>query len=238
MAHKVLTNGKIWLAQYDLSADVNALACEYTAAAVDDTNFGDTSEVLLGGVRSTVIEASGRWDQANADTALFNRVGTTDVPVSFALDDGAEGEVGYSLRALEASYSPRGEHGELFGFDATARGTDELVRGTVMLNATKTVAGTSTARELGAVSASQKVYAALHVISASGTSPTLDVVVRSDAASDMATPVSQITFTQATGATSEFLSAAGAITDTWWDISFTIGGTSPSFAFVVVVGIK
>jgi hypothetical protein len=93
--------------------------------------------------------------------------------------------------------------------------------------------------ELGAVAAGQRVYAALHVIDpVSGTSPTLDVTLKSAALVGFGSPTTRLTFTQATEPTSELLSAAGAITDEFWRVDFSIGGTdTPTFPFIVVVGI-
>jgi hypothetical protein len=42
---------------------------------------------------------------------------------------------------------------------------------------------------------------------------------------------------QATGATSQWLPLSGAITDDWWRITATVGGTTPSFRFAVILGI-
>jgi hypothetical protein len=55
----------------------------------------------------------------------------------------------------------------------------------------------------------------------------------------MSSPTTRVTFSQATGRTSQWATpVAGAITDDWWDISWTIGGTGgPDFTFVAVVGI-
>jgi hypothetical protein len=72
-----------------------------------------------------------------------------------------------------------------------------------------------------------------------GTSPTLDVIVQSDDASGFPSATNRITFTQATGFTAEYATpVAGAITDDWWRVNFTIGGTaSPNFTFICVIGI-
>ena len=53
----------------------------------------------------------------------------------------------------------------------------------------------------------------------------------------MSTPTNdrEITFAQATGLTSEWLSVVGPITDDWWRVDFTFVGTSATF--VCVVGI-
>lgn len=242
MAHKVLTDAKIWLAEYDLSGDMNAVAIDYGVNVVDDTMFGDTTEVGLGGVRQVALEASGHVEEASSGSgdALFTKLGATDIPLSVSPDGQTAGEVAYTFKALEASYNPNGEHGEAFAFTVSATGAGELVRGTIMVSPASaiTATGNSTARQLGAVAADEKVYAALHVIAASGTTPTLDVVVQSDDAQAFTTATGRITFTQATGVTSEWLSADGAITDDWWRISYTLGGTNPSFTFLVVTGIK
>ena len=82
------------------------------------------------------------------------------------------------------------------------------------------------------------MFAALHVLSASGTSPTLDVVLQSDDNSGFSSAVSRITFTQATGITSQWSTLAGAQTDDYWRASYTIGGSAtPTFTFALVIGI-
>jgi hypothetical protein len=103
----------------------------------------------------------------------------------------------------------------------------------------RTVTGNGTARQLGLVGATQKLYASLHVVDAS-VADTLDVKIQSDDASGMGTPTDRITFTQATAVGAQYATpVSGPIaTDTWWRVSYTIGGTSPSFKFAVVVGIQ
>jgi hypothetical protein len=62
--------------------------------------------------------------------------------------------------------------------------------------------------------------------------------VESDDNGSMTSATTQITFPQKTFVTSEWLSAAGAITDDYWRVGYTIGGSTPSFNFAVVVGIR
>jgi hypothetical protein len=50
----------------------------------------------------------------------------------------------------------------------------------------------------------------------------------------MASPTDKITFAQHTDTGSEFKSAAGPITDSWWRVKVTVVGTATIF---VVVGI-
>jgi len=114
-----------------------------------------------------------------------------------------------------------------------------IVRGVVLHPATaRTTSGTGTITYVGDVSSGQKAYAALHVIAASGSSPTLDVAVQSDGDSSFGSPTDRITFSQASAVGAEWKSASGAISDSYWRVSYTIGGSSPSFTFVVVFGIR
>jgi len=53
----------------------------------------------------------------------------------------------------------------------------------------------------------------------------------------MTSATSRMVFAQATGITSEWLPLAGAITDDYWRLAVTVGGTTPSFNYVVVLGI-
>ena len=59
--------------------------------------------------------------------------------------------------------------------------------------------------------------------------------MQSDDNSGFTSATNRITFTQATGVTSELLSVAGAITDDYWRLSYTIVGGS--FTFAVALGI-
>jgi hypothetical protein len=97
--------------------------------------------------------------------------------------------------------------------------------------------GTGFKVNIVSLSPAGKVYGLLHVFSATPGPDTLDVVVQSDSANTFLSPTDVITFAQKTAAGHEWKEAAGPITDTWWRISYTIGGGSPSFTFAVAIGI-
>jgi len=64
-------------------------------------------------------------------------------------------------------------------------------------------------------------------------------VVQSDDAQAFLSPTDRITFAQATAIGAQWATpVSGAITDDWWRLSYTIGGTNPSFMVIVVVGIQ
>lgn len=239
MATQVLTNAKVYVAQFNLSGDLKATRIDYGAEPQDETVFGDDTRSMRGGLKTVQLSHEGLWSggTGNVDDVLWSRIGTADVPVTVSPDGGDAGEVAYLLNAIHAKYEPQASLGELFRFSVTANATGSLVRGTVMRNATETSSANGTGFQVGAVSATQRIYGALHVITASA-SDTLDVIVESDSGDNwIGSETTRLTFTQATAATSEWKSAAGAITDTWWRAKWTIAGASTSFTFVISIGI-
>lgn len=241
MAVQIIRAQKVWLAQFDVSGDLRGLAINDGVELAEATALGDTGRRRRAGLFAPALHLEGFWNGgANAiDDVLFARVGVEDAPLSIGAETGADGEIAYMLRLLVGEYVPGAPIGEMFGFSVSAHGSsgERLVRGTILHNATRTATVNGTGRQLGTVSATQKIYAALHVTAASGTTPTLDVTVQSDDNSAFTTPTARITFAQAVASTSEWKSAAGAITDDWWRIVATIGGTGPSFTFIATVGI-
>ena len=242
MAEFVLTQCKLFLAQYDLSGQMNALAMEYSADVPDATTFGNTSHVrAAGGLKTWSANHEGLWEAGVdlIDDALFNIMGLNDKLMTVGPTDGLEGSPSLFGLTVESEYSPGAAVGDLFSFNVSAESSSALVNGTIMYNAAIGASGNGTSRQLGAVGATEKLYMGMHVIAASGGSPTLDVTVESDDNSGMTTPTTRGTFDQAIATTSQWLDPVdGAITDDWWRIDFVIGGAGPSFTFVVSLGIQ
>lgn len=248
MAIQTLTNLKTWLDGYDVSGDLNEATVDDGADMKDASVFGLDTHRMQPGLKTAKLGLKGFWqadDSASPqliDKTLFTRVAVANSVVSLSPAGGAEGDVGFSLRALLGQYAPGAKVGDLFAFtvSAEASGGSGLVRGTVMHNAARTATGTGTIRQLGAVSATQKVYAALHVLAVAGTTPTLVVKVQSAALVGFGSPTDEITFASANAIGSQWATPlAGAITDAFWRLSWTITGSAgQSFTFVVVVGIQ
>jgi hypothetical protein len=93
----------------------------------------------------------------------------------------------------------------------------------------KVATGTGLATNNGASTASGGA-GYFHVTAKSGTSPTLDVKIQDSA--DDTTYADLLTFTQATGLTGERKTVSGTV-DQYLKIAYTIGGTDPSFTFMV-----
>ena len=243
MATQVLSDARIYVGEHDLSGDHSAVSLDYSAEMLDDTVFGDTTRSKKGGLKVVGLSGEGLWSGGAdlVDDALFANIAVADVPVTVVPGGETLANACYLFRANSGSYEFGGAVGEMLRFSVSAEGSGGtgLARGELMHVGSETATGTKAAKvNLGALTAAQTMYAAVHVISVSGTSPTLDVVVRSDANASAGGETTRIAFTQATAITSEWKSYAGAQTDAYWDIGWTIGGTgSPTFEFIVSVGI-
>ena len=241
MGTLVWKNCKIYWHEFDLSAVHNELALSHSTEALDDTAFGDSWRTRVAGLKDWEVTASGWWEAGagEPDTELFADAGVADRILTLS-PTGSDGHPAYFSKAVLGIYNPMGQSvGELHRFTFSAYAEQDMYRGTIIFPMdTKSSSDVGTARQVGAVAAGQTVYGVLHCVSASA-GDTLDVIVRSDDAEGMASPTTRLTFTQVSGATetAEIQSAAGAITDDWWQVSWTIAGADPSFEFFVAIAI-
>lgn len=215
---------------------------------LDTTPLSTTGyTTCIGGNKTGTIDLTFMSDMAvgtvpveSNDTILHSYLGLADVPKSFVTAS-ADGSVAYLTRGVVLGYTPlEGAPGALaMGRLAGRSSTGPVVRGQLIhpASASRTASSTGAGQQHGAVASGKSLYAALHVISVAGSTPTLDVKVQSDDNSGFTTPTDRITFAQKTARSYEWSSVAGAITDDYWRVSYTIGGTGPSFSFAVTIGI-
>lgn len=241
MSAIVVTDAILFAGEFDLSGHLNSVNADVEFAEKDQTVFGDGASNFLAGLQSWSVAYEGFLDYAAdaSDEAVAALNGTSGIPLTISATR-ADGDVAYLGRGFKPGLTRSTQVGEIAKLTGnfTASSGEGLVRGELLVpKAAKTATGTGTGQQLGAVAAGESVYAALHVFSASGTSPTLNVTVESDDNSGFTSATTRLTFTQATAAGSQWQSLAGAITDTYWRVRFTIGGTSPSFTIAVAVGV-
>lgn len=243
MATFHLKSARLVAAQYEISSFANSGTLTHSVEELDATTFGSAgNRERKGGMEDVTVQMSGLLSYDGTDDPgdiHFGQVGS-NILVTVCPTDGTDGETAYSFQALGAQFEQFGAIGELAPFAFNASGRGRLVQGTILDPGTtaRTATYTGTGRQLGSVAAGEKLYGFLHVLSASGTTPTLDVVVQSDDNSGFTSATTRLTFAQATATTSELVTASGAIADDWFRISATIGGTSPSFKALLVVGIR
>ena len=111
MGDFVLTNAKVTINSVDLSDHVEQVSFSYEAEGVDDTNMGDTTRVMLGGLLSYGVDITFSQDFAAAkvDATLFSLVGSTTtvvlVPVNTTV---SSTNPSFTGTMLLTSYSPIG----------------------------------------------------------------------------------------------------------------------------------
>lgn len=243
MSKMVLTNCRAFAGAVDLTGVTNKVEIDAKVAPVNVTNFGSEGWTeLLGGLAETDVVAAGFWesgsDNSFVDPGSFAGLGAVG-PWSVAPAGAADGALAYLTNALEASYKPiQGGVGDAAGFEASAKGSTKLARGVVghPPGTARTASGTGSSFQIGALSASQSLYVNLHVLSVSGTTPSLTVRIESDNATGFPSATTVGTFTAATAVGGQHMRIAGAVTDDWFRAAWTISGTSPSFLFVVTLG--
>lgn len=228
----------------ELAGHGKSVSLQTTVNPLDKTALDNQGWVeLTAGLKDSTVSFEFMQDHAAAnlvDSGFWDSFGDTGTVRSIctAADDGS---VAYLMRGINLSYTPiSGQVGELaMGQVSGATSSGPVVRGKLLhpSSTARTTSSTGTGRQLGAVADGKSLYAALHVISVDGTTPTLDVKVQSDDNGSFSSATDRITLSQANAVGAQWGSVAGAITDDYWRISYTIGGTDPSFAFAVTVGI-
>jgi hypothetical protein len=235
-----LSNMAIWLGGYDHSAEENSCNFSVANAEEPDATFGDVLEAKYPGLLIPSVDLAGRWSAGalSPDATYFPRV-SSDVtawpltmcpPAAPAATPGADGNLAYTVIGAQFAYEAMvGEHGKLLGFKLKTlpRSTGTVNRGTVMLPKAQVAATTTgTARQLGALSASQRMIVTLHAFAINGGSWVL--TVESDNAVGFPTPAVRATLTAVTSAPNRLTTEiAGPVTDDYWRVVLTkTGGTS------------
>lgn len=240
MAVQVLTDALVLVNGADLSGYSNKVSVDAAVEELTATTFASGGwHEKVGGLASSEFMVEGFWDAGTSvkpDDRLWADLGT--VAAWTATPAAAVGTVAYFGNVLSGAFAAGGEVGTLAPFAARGMGSGRVTRGELMHSpgTARTTTGTTTGVQLGALSSTQAMYAALHVCSVSGTTPEIDVTLQSSATQG-GSYTDRIAFTTADDVTSELLSYAGAQTNTWWRVSYTIDGTLPSFLFAVAAGI-
>ncbi len=243
MAKTLLTNVTPFYGALLLPALTNQLGIEVTVEAKEVTNFASRgARELLGGIIGTDWTLDGFWDADSAsepDASLFSGAGQSGIPASATLTyPVADGDVVYFANVLNTKYAQPQEVGEPGKFSLALSSTAPTVRGRVLDTRTATASGNGTALQLGAVLSTQRLYYAAHVDSKSGTNPTLDLVIQSDNAGGFGSAAQVATLAQFTGTGYAYGTVDGPITDDYFRVARTIGGTdTPTFHYTLVIAI-
>lgn len=241
MASTVLTDCNIFVNQLSLGEVVTEATVNVTRADVDCTTFSsDGNRERKAGIEEASFEMMGFYDTDRSEAAVSTLLGTEGSVASLSESDTA-GAAAYFARGTILKADRGFPVGSMAKLDTglAVSSPEGVIPGRLLAPVTVALAtANGTGNQLGAVSATQSIYAALHVFFVSGTTPSMTVTIQSDDNAGFTSATDRITFTANTALGFEMKSLAGAITDTYWRARYTLSGTSPIFVFAVVAGIK
>lgn len=238
MGTLALTNAYCYAGSHDFTGDTNQLDLSVDAATVDVTTFrsGGWNESKIG-LKKSALKVSGFW-QAGSDTVdpesftnLGTSLATTVGPVETA------GQTAYLIQQMPLQYELLGKYGDATPFTLSGQGSDGVgvVRGQ-LAKAMGTVSATGalgSGVQLGAVGASQYLYATFHVFGTPGT--TITVLVESDDNAGFSSATTRMTLGPYTTAGGRWATrVAGAITDDYF--RFRVSAITGTFTVAGAIG--
>lgn len=242
MTNRVAQNSKLWVAQFEFGIYLRSMNITIEAPAKNNTLFNATGwESNLAGIPTGSLELEGLIDFGTAivqpDDAIEGTIfNAANKVVTIGHYGETAGNLAYLVKAHQGAYGWSMETGEVEPFNAAFHLEERLLCGMILDSRAIVTAGTtySTAVQWGAVGASVPYHGHLHVSYLDCTS--VVVKIQSAAASNFLTPNDRLTFTTATGVTSERKSGTGAVTDTWWRTAVTVTGGNGDATIAVAVG--
>lgn len=245
MATTVLTNCKMYVDGIDASGDTNKLTLSLSAAEKDVTTFGSGGSMeRRAGLKDIKFTHEGFVNISQTvtqDSVETTQIGASPFTTTVAPLTGAVAERSYFGQIVSGGYNRTLAVGDPFTFSMDGGGTGTWLAGQILQSsATALATGNGTAVQVGAVSAAQMIYVAVNCIAVSGTaSPTLTILIKSAAASNLSGATTRVTVPNITAIGGTYcVPVAGAVTDTWWTANVAITGTTPSFTAIVSVAIQ
>ncbi len=240
----VLMDTRLFAPGADLSGASNKIELTSEIEDKDVTNYRSQGwKEVIGGLGSAEIAGEGQWeagDPSMVDDASWTALGGTG-PYTVCPSDSVVGALAYLVYGLRTDYKVGDAVGEVAPWSGTIKSSWPLVRGQIAHppGIARTATGTGTALNLGPVLAGRRLYAALHVLSAAGTTPSITARIESDDSAGFGTPVTRAAFAAATAPGGQIARTDGlAITDTHYRVAWDITGTTPSFMLAVSLGIR
>ncbi len=246
MAHFPYLHNLILLGTMDLSSDMTSVTIARTQEGLSDDTFSPTKafKARMGGLGDAVVGMAGLINLGDGtpavpteDSTMFANMSLTGLPLLVSFPGGADFDRCKFGKVQQGTYQPGGNVGQRAEWTAEARiSAGVFTDGNIMATGAKTTTFNGVARQLGALSATQKLYAVLFA-TAKTTFTSAVFKIQSDDNSGFTTPTDRITFTTVTGLTSEMPAAvSGAITDDWWRVTCS-SFTGTSLTVYIAMGI-
>ena len=235
---------QLFFAGYNLSGWLNKMDLVNRVGELEASDFSAAGIKRLAGEPDWDLAFSGFLDEDDTVPAISkinqDNFATDNRILTICPKSGDDGDPAYFSQGMTFNYEHGLNKGELKTFAGAAKCTGtQLWLGTIMAAGAKGSSGSGTIRQLGAVTASQKLYAVLQVSAVSGTdTPTITVYVKSDPVAGFTTATQRIAFTAKTAIGAQYATPVdGAITDTYWRINWVVSGTNPSLTINVALAI-
>ena len=232
------TNVKTLAGGYELTSLSNEAKISTSRKDLDVTTFGSAGwEDYIAGLKTIKVSMGGFWSPDTTDAAQFNAIGAAAQDLMLLPTGGADAEPAFVGTGMRGTYQVGGKVGDAAPFSAEWVGAGMSARGTVLKSGSITATSTGTIMNLGALSSTQTAVFQIQCPTVTGTSPTLALIVQSAALVGFGTPTTRATFATLTAAGSQTITLAGPVTDAFWRVSYTVGGSAtPTFATYVVAG--
>lgn len=243
MAKEVIKNASLLLHSLQLASNINMVEFNAEAETVDTTNLaGNGWRETVAGIRTTNLSCELMLENAADPEETLNALleGETSVPFTVTKTyPPAAGDVAWFTQVVALQLMRKAVLAQLWSGSMTFGNQGHAVRGQVLefLEALDTTQNGDDVELTGGVAAGERLWIAVHVLAAEGTSPTLDLVLESDGDDTFASATTRITVPQFTGVGSYIGYVAGPITDEFFRIAATVGGTDPELTYLVAIGI-
>jgi hypothetical protein len=250
VAITILNNTRIFTGGTDLTSRANKVEIAAEVEDKDATTFADVDasgnvwKVLRGGLQSAKIDASGFWESDGVgavDDVEWAQFGGLGVWTVFPIKASVVGDVCYFGIMDNASYHVLGgAPGDIAPWQANASSNTPMARGKLLTlpGTALTTTGTGTILDFGTTwPAGLSMWASMHVLSVSGTTPSITARIETAPTVGFASPTTRLTFAAATARGAQTQSTAANISDQFVRAAWTISGTTPSFLAVISVGI-
>lgn len=243
MAAQILSDTRLIVGSFDISTFTGSFS-QAQSVAMRPANVFRAGKFTrqYPGLKSVTSQFDGFADYAADGIATafpVSQLGSQQLVSILPTGGDAVGDVGIFGRQLIRNINaPGGNVGDMATFGMACESDTAWANGLVAdPSTTRTATANGTIFAMTGPTASQRLYAGLHVTAASGTTPSLSVTIQSATLVGFGSPTTRATFTAAAAAGWQFISVAGAITDGFWRAVFTISGTSPSFTSTVLLGV-
>lgn len=249
MAKPIFYNRVAVFGGYRLSRDSNSVVINPSRAREDLTDLEAKSEKYELGKWTGDFNFRGWTDDAIEKhfLALLAASAAPDpaLPLSICMEkgNGAAGDFCFQIAGCPVGLPLMRESGRVMSYELQGKAQDRIQYGQILFTSVGTAGITGVANgpvvQLGAISSTQEMWVAYHLLNfpaASGTSPTLDSKIQSAAAVGFASPTDRLTLPQRTATvTGSVHRIAGPITDQYWRYVVTaVGGTASPTLYVLV----